>query len=126
MPPLGFALQGLGRCLNVPCVSYDPITRKPDQDVKRSFASACRRAGVKDFRFQDLRHCFGSHLAAVRVDLTTVQGELGQKTLSTTLCCSQLGPSHKMRSVDLLDSTSNETKCTRSGQKKVTRPDSIP
>jgi hypothetical protein len=109
----------------VPCVSNDPITGKPYQDVKRSFASACRRAGTKAFRFHGLRQCFASHLATVRVDLTTVQELLSQKTLAT-LCCSQLGPSHKIRAVDLLDSTSNETKCPTSGQKKVTRQDSIP
>jgi integrase len=27
-------------------------------EIKRAFNSACRRAGIKDFHFHDLRHCF--------------------------------------------------------------------
>ena len=106
----------------MPYVSCDPlyITEKTYQDVKRSFASACRRAGIKDFRFHDLRHTFASHLVMAGADLTTVKNPLGHKTLTMTLRYSHLAPAHKMRAVDLLDSTLNETKCTISAQKGVT------
>lgn len=31
---------------------------RPITEIKRSFNSACRRAGIKDFHFHDLRHTF--------------------------------------------------------------------
>jgi integrase len=51
-------LQGITRRLDVPFVFYDPKTGNPYQDVKRSFATACRRLGIKDFHFHHLRHTF--------------------------------------------------------------------
>ncbi len=42
------------------------------------------------------------------VDITTVKELLGHKTLTTTLRYSNLAPSHKVKAVDILDSTLNE------------------
>jgi len=88
----------------VPYVFYDPRTGKPYQDVKRSFASACRRAGIKDFRFHDLRHTFASHLVMSGTDITTVKELLGHKTLAMTMRYAHLAPSHKIKAVNKLDS----------------------
>lgn len=43
-------LQGLMRRLDVPYVFFDQATASPFKDVKRSFKTACRRAG-RDFHF---------------------------------------------------------------------------
>jgi len=102
------ALRSITRRLDVPYVFYDPKTGKPYQDIKRSFASACRRAGIKDFRFHDLRHTFASHLVMIGTDITTVKELLGHKTLTMTLRYAHLAPSHKVKAVDLLDSTLND------------------
>ncbi len=103
-------LQGIMRRLDVPYVFHDPKTGKPYKDVKRSFHTALRRAKIKDFRFHDLRHTFASHLVMAGVDLTTVKELLGHKDLKMTLRYAHLAPSHKVKAVDLLDSTFNHKK----------------
>ncbi len=100
-------LQAITRRLDIPYVFYDPKAGKPYKDVKRSFATACRKAKIKDFKFHDTRHTFASHLVMAGVDLTTVKELLGHKTLTMTLRYAHLAPSHKMRAVDVLDSTLN-------------------
>jgi len=81
---------------------------KPYQGVKRSFDSALKRTGIKDFHFHDLRHCFASHLVMSGVDLTTVKDLLGHKTLTMTLRYSHLAPSHKVKAMGVLDKALNE------------------
>ncbi|WP_353686754.1 site-specific integrase [Thermodesulfovibrio sp. 3462-1] len=94
---LRITFNGLLRRLDTPYVFYDPATGKPYQDVKRSFASACRRAKIQDFRFHDLRHTFASHLVMAGVDLTTVKELLGHKTLTMTLRYSHLHQAIKLK-----------------------------
>ncbi len=75
----------------------------PFKDVKRSFRTACRREGISDFRFHDLRHTFASHLVMGGVDITTVKELLGHKTLTMTLRYAHLAPSHKVNAVKVLE-----------------------
>jgi len=100
-------LMALPRCLDTPYVFFDLRTGKPYKNIKRSFASTCKRAGIKDFRFHNLRHTFASHLVMAGVDLTTVKELLGHKTLTMTLRYAHLAPSHKIKAVNVLDSNLN-------------------
>lgn len=75
----------------------------PFKDVKRSFHTALRRAGIGDFRFHDLRHTFASHLVMAGKDITTVKELLGHKTLTMTLRYSHLARSHKADAVEALE-----------------------
>lgn len=101
-------LQNVIRRLDIPYVFYNPETRKPYRRVQNSFKTALRKAGIKDFRFHDLRHTFASHLVMAGVDLTTVSRLLGHKDLTMTLRYAHLSPSHNVKAVDLLDCTLNQ------------------
>ncbi|MBF0517588.1 MAG: site-specific integrase, partial [Nitrospirae bacterium] len=99
--------QVIKRRLDIPYVFFDNATGKPYDDVRRSFNTACRKSGIKDFHFHDLRHTFASHLVMAGVDITTVKELLGHKTLTMTLRYAHLAPSHKVKAVDVLDNVIN-------------------
>lgn len=105
---LRVTLQGIIPRLDVPYVFCDPRNGKALQDVKRSFATALRKAKLHDFHFHDLRHTFASHLVMASVDITTVKELLGHKTLTMTLRYAHLAPSHRVNAVNILDGVLNE------------------
>jgi integrase len=52
--------------------------------LRRRYKRAQHAAGVRPLRFHDLRHTFGSLLAARGVDVVTIQKAMGHSALSTT------------------------------------------
>ena len=95
-------LQSMSRHFRCKHVFYNK-TGKRFNSVKRSFKTACRRAGIKDFRFHDLRHDFASQLVMKGASLKAVQDLLGHKTAKMTQRYSHLSPDFLKETVKLLD-----------------------
>lgn len=77
---------------------------RPYHDIRGGFKATLKRAGIKDFRFHDLRHTFASHLAMKGVDIRTIQELLGQKTITMTMRYSHLSNKALKEAVDKLNS----------------------
>jgi integrase len=52
--------------------------------LRRRYKRAQAAAGVRSLRFHDLRHSFGSRLAARGVDLVTIKSVMGHSSIRTT------------------------------------------
>lgn len=70
--------------------------------MRKSFSTALKKSGIKDFRFHDLRYTYASHLVMMGVDIKTVQELMGHKSIEMTLRYSHLSSDHKRKAVDLL------------------------
>jgi integrase len=57
---------------------------QPLTDIKKSWASICRRAGLENVRLHDLRHSFASYLVSNGHSLPTIGALLGHTQASTT------------------------------------------
>ena len=71
--------------------------------ITTAFRAACRRAGIRDFRFHDLRHTFASHLVMKGASLKEVQELLGHTTMTMTLRYAHLAQEQKKTAVNLLN-----------------------
>jgi integrase len=72
-------------------------------NIKNSFASAVKRAGIENFTFHDLRHTFASHFVMAGDSLTALQQILGHTDITTTMRYAHLSPDHKTQAVKLLN-----------------------
>jgi Phage integrase family len=91
---------------------YDVLSALPKSgrrlfpsSIRRAFENAVERAGVKDFRFHDLRHTFASWLTMKGRPLREVQELLGHKSIYMTQRYSHLAPERLREGVAVLDNT---------------------
>lgn len=88
VPVVGVALDALRSLRNVRRLDTNLIfpshNGKKPYDIRRPFAFALKRAGIKDFRWHDLRHCAASYLAMSGVPLKVIGQLLGHRTSAMT------------------------------------------
>lgn len=101
-------LSSIPRHINSLYVFYNK-DGKPFKDVRKSFATALKRAKISDFRFHDLRHTFASHLAMSGVSLKTIQQLLGHKDFSMTMRYAHLSEEYMQNAVQKLDTIWSQT-----------------
>jgi integrase len=71
--------------------------------ARRAFEGAVKRAGIRDFKFHDLRHTFASQMIMRGANLKEVQEILGHKGMTMTLRYAHLSQEHKKKAVSLLN-----------------------
>ncbi|MEK6272462.1 MAG: site-specific integrase [Actinomycetota bacterium] len=61
--------------------------------VRKRFKAAVKSAGVREVRFHDLRHTFGTRMAGAGVPMRTLQEWMGHRDFKTTLIYADYSPS---------------------------------
>jgi|TARA_Y100000031_G_scaffold93788_1_gene102900 integrase len=71
--------------------------------ISKSFRDTCRKAGIENFRFHDLRHDFCSRLVQRGADLYSVAGLAGHKDIKTTQRYAHLSPEKLRSTIQMLN-----------------------
>jgi len=83
-------------------VFYNPKTNGHLRDFKTAFKAACRRAGIEDLRFHDLRHSAATFMVQGGIDLVTVKEILGHSSIEMTMRYAHPTPENKRKAVNVL------------------------
>jgi site-specific recombinase XerD len=79
-----------------------PGAEPGQRDWRRWFEHCVRAAGIKDFRWHDLRHTFASRLAIAGKPLLTIRDLLGHRNIRMTERYSHLSNEHLQAAVEVL------------------------
>jgi integrase len=86
-------------------------TGKAITDVKHSFVSAVKAAGLEDFTFHDLRHTFGTRLAASGADVVKIRELMGHASITTTIRYMHASDSGKREAIAKMAASYTEQRC---------------
>jgi integrase len=87
-------------------VFINPRTGARYVTIKTAWGNACRRAGIKDLRFHDLRHTFGTRAADAGVPLNAIRDVMGHKSTAMTERYAHATDEGKRRAVEALQPAS--------------------
>jgi integrase len=76
---------------------------RPVRDIRGSFEAACRKAGIENFRFHDLRHTWASHMIMSGEPMLTVMTLGGWKSTAMLQRYAHLAPDHLKRAAAVTD-----------------------
>jgi integrase len=107
--------ETLRKTLNeIPQTTYHVFVKKttlqPIKDFRASFNTALKKAGIKDFRFHDLRHTVATRMVESGIDLIVVQEILGHATIQTTMRYAHPVPERKLKAIASLDAYLSDEK----------------
>lgn len=91
-------------------------------DFFRSFKTACRKVGITDLRFHDLRHTAATLMVMGGIDLVTVSQILGHSTIQMTMKYAHPTPENKRRAVSVLASMIEAKQEEKQGTIKAQEP----
>jgi integrase len=80
------------------------------QSIKRSWATACRRAGIADFHIHDLRHTCAAWLVTAGVALTEIRDLLGHSTVRMTERYAHLAPENVRAAVAAIEGAASRSR----------------
>jgi integrase len=69
------------------------VSALDNSKLLKRFKDALKAAELRELRFHDLRHTFGTRMAGVGVPMRTLQEWLGHRNFATTLIYADYAPS---------------------------------
>jgi integrase len=72
-------------------------------DIHVGFKNACRRAGIVDLRFHDLRHAYASLFVSSGGDIFVLRSLLGHRGIQMTTRYAHLSPAYQLATVARMD-----------------------
>jgi len=88
------------------------------QSVKKSFATACKEAGIEDFRIHDMRHTCAAWLVSAGAALAEVRDLLGHASITMTERYAHLSPDNVRNALSLLDSSKSRSGHVKRNEEK--------
>ena len=95
-------------------------TGEPLENGRHWFDNAVMEAGIKNFRWHDLRHTFASRLRMKGAPLEDIADLLGHKSLTMTRRYAHLGPNKLHAVVSLLKPSATTTATSENGLEATT------